>query len=650
MAVADLPREMFKGGAKRKATNASMSPEVQLKETTSQTDESASAITGEGLASNASDFQLSTARSNESTAMSSRPSLIMSSSEEESSPGQMTPEPSTLSEANLQAATISAGSPLTHRQSSQTVASVASVAPVTIETAIGAGKGVGRIVTTGMKTPMNFCLGLAKGFRNAPRLYNDDTIRPTEKVTSFGSGLRVAGKEFGLGMYDGISGLVTHPLRGASKEGGIGFIKGFGKGIGGLVLKPAAGVWSIPAYTMQGVQAEVRNRFSRSSLNYIITSRVLQGQKDLTDSSAEEQRDIIKRWQAKEDDLGAFYLLKHQETKPGRLRGISTSHVSADGSTTPTSRTAWMHPRKLSDEERNKLQAERDAWKKRNMELQAATARSSAANVIHEDEEFERAIHASVKQTSRGNKEEDFHIEHAIRASVAEMRRIAEFSRDFKKKDPETVEGMLPPAASSAASLPGITPTTTHSEDEDWHITDEEYQKLIEQAVHESMKRAHQGSPHLNDRDHDSEEELEEMRRALEESGVAHAAHTEEEEAMRRVMEESKSFEKTRSPELDHQEDEDLRLALHESEEAHRQELQRDKTEEEIVMEYVKKQSLAEEAFRRSKVKGKAVSQSGEKGGDGGRDDDDADLKRALEESLHMSGQSEGAGPSGSSL
>ena len=42
-------------------------------------------------------------------------------------------------------------------------------------------------------------------------------------------------------MYDGISGLVTQPLEGAKKEGLVGLIKGFGKGIGGVVLKPQAG-------------------------------------------------------------------------------------------------------------------------------------------------------------------------------------------------------------------------------------------------------------------------------------------------------------------------------------------------------------------------------------------------------------------------
>ena len=112
------------------------------------------------------------------------------------------------------------------------------------EAILEAGKGVGHIVGMGVRTPMNFCLGLAKGFRNVPRLYHDDTVRPVEKVSDFRSGLKVAGKEFGLGLFDGISGLVTQPLRGAEKEGAAGLVKGFGKGIGGIVTKPAAGKYS----------------------------------------------------------------------------------------------------------------------------------------------------------------------------------------------------------------------------------------------------------------------------------------------------------------------------------------------------------------------------------------------------------------------
>lgn len=49
------------------------------------------------------------------------------------------------------------------------------------------------------------------------------------------------GQGFGYGLFDGITGLVTQPIEGAKKEGAAGFVKGFGKGIGGVVLKPGAG-------------------------------------------------------------------------------------------------------------------------------------------------------------------------------------------------------------------------------------------------------------------------------------------------------------------------------------------------------------------------------------------------------------------------
>jgi hypothetical protein len=197
---------------------------------------------------------------------------------------------------------------------------------ITLESAIGASKGLSRIVNAGLKSPMDFTLGLARGFHNAPKLYGDDTVRPQEKITDFQSGLKAAGKvsriifffmtccercsgllhpvghhqylvasvmkppqpgtllahvydfyflqkkekpanpqilqekipswnsllrvtdrmqEFRYGLYDGISGLITQPMKGAEKEGTAGLIKGIGRGIGGLVLKPGAGEYYV---------------------------------------------------------------------------------------------------------------------------------------------------------------------------------------------------------------------------------------------------------------------------------------------------------------------------------------------------------------------------------------------------------------------
>ena len=65
---------------------------------------------------------------------------------------------------------------------------------ISLEAALGAGKGVGRIVGAGLKSPMDFTLGLARGFHNAPKLYGDESVRTSEKITGFQSGLKVAGK------------------------------------------------------------------------------------------------------------------------------------------------------------------------------------------------------------------------------------------------------------------------------------------------------------------------------------------------------------------------------------------------------------------------------------------------------------------------
>jgi hypothetical protein len=65
---------------------------------------------------------------------------------------------------------------------------------LTIDNVTRAGKGVSRIVGAGLKSPMDFTLGIARGFHNAPKLYGDDTVRPQAKVTDLQSGLKAAGK------------------------------------------------------------------------------------------------------------------------------------------------------------------------------------------------------------------------------------------------------------------------------------------------------------------------------------------------------------------------------------------------------------------------------------------------------------------------
>lgn len=127
--------------------------------------------------------------------------------------------------------------------------------------------------------PMNLTLALTQGFHNAPRLYGDETVRRPPRVTGLHSGLRAGRDELLYGVMDGVSGVVTQPIRGAKQRGIIGAARGVGFGIGGLVLKDIAAVFGPGAYLMKGLDAEYMKRYQPT--NYLRRARTLQGQIEL---------------------------------------------------------------------------------------------------------------------------------------------------------------------------------------------------------------------------------------------------------------------------------------------------------------------------------------------------------------------------------
>ncbi|KAL9124890.1 MAG: hypothetical protein Q9217_005833 [Psora testacea] len=129
------------------------------------------------------------------------------------------------------------------------------------------------------KVPMDLSLAIAQGFHNAPRLYGDDTVRTAPRVTGIQSGLRAAGSELMLGLYDGITGLFLQPYNGARDRGAVGFIQGVGKGIGGFVLKDLAAIVSPFGYTLKGIHKELTK--GRQPTAFIRQARIIQGAKDM---------------------------------------------------------------------------------------------------------------------------------------------------------------------------------------------------------------------------------------------------------------------------------------------------------------------------------------------------------------------------------
>jgi UDP:flavonoid glycosyltransferase YjiC (YdhE family) len=142
------------------------------------------------------------------------------------------------------------------------------------QTGAHTSKGAGRFMKAMVQGPMDISVSIGKGLHNVPKLYGDDTVRPHEQVTDFKSGVKAVGKQFGYGWYDGVTGLVTQPWKGAQKEGASGFFKGLGRGLGGFLIKPGAAAFGTPGYIMKGVHKEMQRLFGgqRAELHHRVQS------------------------------------------------------------------------------------------------------------------------------------------------------------------------------------------------------------------------------------------------------------------------------------------------------------------------------------------------------------------------------------------
>ncbi|XP_062310041.1 LOW QUALITY PROTEIN: vacuolar protein sorting-associated protein 13A [Osmerus eperlanus] len=67
-------------------------------------------------------------------------------------------------------------------------------------------------------------------------------------------GLTRGGKGLVSGFVSGITGIVTKPIKGAQKEGAVGFFKGVGKGLVGAVARPTGGIIDMASSTFQGIK------------------------------------------------------------------------------------------------------------------------------------------------------------------------------------------------------------------------------------------------------------------------------------------------------------------------------------------------------------------------------------------------------------
>lgn len=69
-----------------------------------------------------------------------------------------------------------------------------------------------------------------------------------------GQGLLYGARDLGLGLFRGISGVFTEPVRGAKRDGVRGFFVGISRGITGLYVKPGVGAVDLLTRTAEGIR------------------------------------------------------------------------------------------------------------------------------------------------------------------------------------------------------------------------------------------------------------------------------------------------------------------------------------------------------------------------------------------------------------
>ncbi|KAK4961034.1 hypothetical protein LTR10_001523 [Elasticomyces elasticus] len=436
-------------------------------------------------------------------------------------------------------------------------------------------KGVGRIVKAIGQGPMDISVSIVQGSHNIPKLWGDNTVRPQERVSDFKSGMAAVGREFAYGWYDGVTGLFTQPWKGAQKEGASGFVKGIGKGVGGFIAKPTAAMFGVPAYAMKGVHKEVQKLIGSNVQSYIVASRTTQGFEEWLESSEAEKQDVVVRWELvqkytkkkKGDSDDMVRDMLEAQRKRNIEAGRAAGPVSlAEVTDAPTQDSGNMLYANGSQSDMRHANTNHD-------ELTGPIDADESTRLSHEDSDVERAIQDTVSQLQRQqrpilDRETDEH-----RSGQAAFGEAGDAQRHANED--EQLEQVTLQSDGGQRS----------SGDSDWEsniaLNDDE-----DEAFERSEKATAMASPPPNVQQPPLYDQ-------------AHVAGTTQSEFEAQQQEQP------------------------------REKTAQEKTEEEVVLEYVKKQTLLEMQHHQNKGKDRAKAVE---------DEDDEDLQRALELSMRGHG------------
>lgn len=451
-------------------------------------------------------------------------------------------------------------------------------------TGVHMSKGIGRMARALVQSPMEVSLGVTKGCHNLPKLWGDDTVRPQAQVSDFVSGAKTAGKEFGLGWYDGVTGLVTQPWKGAKKEGASGFFKGIGKGMGGFVAKPAAASVGVPAYLMKGVHKEVQKLYGNSAQNYIVASRTAQGYEEWLQSSDAEKQDVVVRW-----ELIQKYLKKssNPDEMMRDLLDAQRKVTMEDGEALQSPGSATGSAQSANSADTLTQDPESAMIAQRGSESPLRPANTAPEETLG-GAEFNETIRLSVQETSRVDAEENANVERAIQENVSQLQRQRQEAADYQA-DQESLRQAMAASDSEAQR---------HAREELEH--DERLKRVMAQSLREQRQRGGDSGCALDTGLNDEDDE--EFKRARKPPG--------------KMVENvgAVAGRSTQPPAYDLGHHAGITQSQFEAQQQRQQgeKSVQEKTEEEIVMEYVKKQSLLEQHHQNKGKRRATATEDGE--------------------------------------
>jgi hypothetical protein len=426
-------------------------------------------------------------------------------------------------------------------------------------------------------------------------------------------------------------------------------VKGVGQGIFSVPFRVLGGAWAVPGYAMKGLYQEMIKNKGKSVQNYIIAARIAQGYEEANGLSDKDRDAIVSKWRyvkvgikkkknLGEDQMDSLHSLVQGKKKrrqerwervnshfkrpedqssispalddraPGQPLTQTMSHNS--GITEPG-------PRTIPPGQQPSWRQHHAATSPRPSSAQTpASQLSLEAELIAEEEaerrELEVAIAASISHNSHGDSEEDKLVANAIRASIAELDRTPE---DAGAEEEEQALKRAIQASLDEAGRNG------RSEQEQKQLED-----TIRQSLLDTSRRRQHGSESEWDSGDDTEDDAEFQRIVAESKELAHlhqkypeeyqAAAGDQETGIMTAIADATGANATH---LTDDDEEELKKALAMSEKAHREsmeKLEKQKTEEDIVMEYVRKQSLLEEEHRQKAKQGRdTVGESSRAGG-----------------------------------